>query len=223
MPSELAPVVKVMALNRLGDASDHVGRVGGVEVVATRTGMGQALATAVANRLLDAETVDHVIVVGIAGGIGTSTVGALVCPSEVVDGATGRRYAATPLTDLANGVISSSDEFIVDPERVGALVASGVRAVDMETAAIAAVCAERGVAWSAVRVVSDLATDHPDAAMLGLAHPDGSPNLPAAFRFMLTHPRRVPQMLRIGRDSMSAARGAAAEAARQIRALPGGH
>ena len=219
MPSELRPVVKTMGLARRGSESVYVGRVGAVEVVAMHAGMGLTLATAAVNRLLDTENVDHVVVVGIAGGMGSAGVGDLVCPREVVD-ATGRRFAAFPLTDDAAGTISSSDDFVVDPERVAALAASGVRAVDMETAAVAAVCVERGCDWSAVRVISDLAVDHPDAAVLGLANPDGSPNARAALRFMLTHPARIPQLMKLGRDAGRAAHSAAREARRQLAALP---
>ncbi len=217
MPSELGPVVKAMQLTRRDDRH-HTGRVGAVEVVATRTGMGLELAATATRRVLDAESVDHVVVVGIAGGIGTSRIGDLVVPEAVVDRTTGARYEAAPLGPAA-GVISSSDEFVVEPTRVAELAAAGVLAVDMETSAIAAVCHGRGVAWSAVRVVSDLATDHPDAAVLGLANADGSPNAGAALRFVLRHPGRVPGLVRIGRDSARAARAAAAEAAWRLRRL----
>ncbi|MGZ4675886.1 MAG: 5'-methylthioadenosine/S-adenosylhomocysteine nucleosidase family protein [Acidimicrobiia bacterium] len=218
MPSELAPVVKTMGLARDGSSRVHTGRVGSVDVVATRTGMGLALATEATERLLDAEPVDHLVVVGIAGGIGATRVGELVCPEMVVDRASGAAFRASPLAAAA-GTISSSDEFVVDPDRVAALVADGVRAVDMETAAVAAVCTDRGVAWSAVRVISDLATDHPDDSVLALAEPDGTPRVWAGLAFMARHPRRVPTLLRIGRDSARAARAAATEAARQLRAL----
>ena len=215
MPTELAPVVKTMGLTRNAEGA-HVGRVGGVDVVAMRTGMGLALATAAATRLLDSHAVDHVMVVGIAGGIGSARVGDLICPTIVVDRDSNVEFTAAPM-GAAEGRISSSDEFVVDPERVAALVRDGVRALDMETSAIAAVCTARGCAWSAVRVISDLATDHPDASVLGLANPDGSPNTRAALRFMLTHPSRIPQLIRLGRDATSAARAAAAEASRQLR------
>jgi adenosylhomocysteine nucleosidase len=220
MPSELGPVVKAMGLTRAGSSVLHRGRVGKVDVVATRTGMGLTLATQATERLLDAEPVDHVIVVGIAGGIGGARIGDVLCPATVVDRSTGTRYDASPLAVAADGVISSSDEFLVEPERVAALVGAGVRALDMETSAVAAVCRARGVGWSAVRVISDLATDHPDASVLGLANADGSPNARAALRFLLTHPQRIPMLLRLGRDSQRAARAAAAEAARQLRSLP---
>jgi adenosylhomocysteine nucleosidase len=220
MPSELSPVVKTMGLRRVEGASVHTGRVGAVDVVATRTGMGLTLATEAVNRLLDAETVDHVLVVGIAGGIGTARVGDVLCPTAAVDRSTGTRYDATPLAAELDGVVSSSDEFLVDPERVAALVDDGVRALDMETSAVAAVCVQRGVPWSAVRVISDLATDHPDASVLDLAHPDGTPNARAAIPFLLRNPRRIPGLVKLGRDSMRAAKAAAAEADRQLRALP---
>jgi hypothetical protein len=73
--------------------------------------------------------------------------------------------------------------------------------------------------WSAVRAISDLASDHPDAAVLDLAHPDGTPNPRAAIPFLLRNPRRIPGLLKLGRDSVRAARAAAAEADRQLRTL----
>ena len=132
--------------------------------------------------------------------------GELVCPEIVVDRSTEIEFRASPLV-VGVGRISSSDEFVVDPELVERMVASGVRAVDMETSAVAAVCAARGCAWSAVRVISDLVTDHPDAAVLGLANADGSPNTVAALRFMASHPGRIPQLVRLGRDVITCGSG----------------
>ncbi len=219
MPSELRPVVKVMGLQRPGGARFHAGRVGRVDVVASRTGMGFALAADATTRLLEAESVDHVLVVGIAGGIGPSRIGDVLVPATVVDRATGRSYAASPLGRVSSGSISSSDEFLVDPERLDALVADGVLALDMETAAVAAVCEARGVDWSAVRVVSDLASDHPDDAVLALADPDGTPRVTDGLKFMARNPRRIPLLMKIARDSTRAAKAAAVEAAEQLRAL----
>lgn len=150
MPSELRPVVKAMTLTPRGDGA-YVGTVGVVDVVAMRTGMGLARATDAVTRLLDREAVDHVMVVGIAGGIGATRVGDIVCPAIVVDGSTRVTFTATPIGPV-DGTISSSDEFVVDPARLDALVQAGVRAVDMETSSIAAVCVARGCAWPAVRV-----------------------------------------------------------------------
>ena len=183
MPSELAPVVKAMKLTRADDGGPkvHVGRVGAVDVVAMRTGMGIGLATDATGLLLDNFEVDHVLVVGIAGGIGGTRVGEVLRPAAAIDRSTGTRYEATALNGELDGVVSSSDEFLVDPDRVAVLVGEGVRALDMETSAVAAVCVARGVPWSAVRVISDLSSDHPDASVLDLANPDDTPNARTAI------------------------------------------
>jgi hypothetical protein len=68
-------------------------------------------------------------------------------------------------------------------------------------------------------VISDLSSDHPDASVLDLAHPDGTPNPRAAIPFLLKHPKRIPGLLKLGRDSMRAAKAAASEADRQLRAV----
>ena len=192
---------------------------GNGDLVARRTGMGLVLATNATTELLDDFDVDHVIVVGIAGGIGDTRVGEVLRPAAAIDRSSGTRYDATPLEGEVDGVVSSSDEFLVDPERVAALVDDGVRALDMETSAVAAVCTARGVPWSAVRVISDLSSDHPDASVLDLAHPDGTPNARAAIPFLLRNPKRIPGLLKLGRDSMRAAKAAATEADRQLRTL----
>ena len=191
--------------------------MGGAEIVAVRSGMGLERAEQATRRLIEDTGPEHVIVVGIAGGIGTSTVGTIVRPARVVDRSAGESFTATPLAD-ASGVISSSDDFALTADLVARLVGDGVLAVDMETAAVARACGERAVAWSAVRVISDLVSDHPDDAVLGLARPDGSPDTSAALRFVLRNPRRIPQLVRLGRDASRAARRAAEEAARHVRA-----
>jgi adenosylhomocysteine nucleosidase len=86
-------------------------------------------------------------------------------------------------------------------------------AIDMETAAIAAVCDSRGCPWSAFRAISDRADDGTtDAAVLALTRPDGSPNLLALARFVLTQPRRIPQLVRLGHGARAATRAAAGAA-----------
>jgi adenosylhomocysteine nucleosidase len=215
MPSELAPLKRRLDLQGEGDDPRiWVGRSGEVAVIATTTGMGTANAARATMRLLDAQDVDHVMVVGIAGGVGSTEVGAVIRPALVVDHASGAEYRPTyPDGTDGKGTLFTSDDFIVVPERVAQLVADGVIAVDMETAAIAAVCHERNVPWSVVRVISDLSSDHPDDAVLGMTNPDGTPNMPAGLRFMLRNPKRIPQLMRLARDATAAARTAAKVAA----------
>jgi adenosylhomocysteine nucleosidase len=87
----------------------------------------------------------------------------------------------------------------------------------METAAVAAVCEERGVPWSVFRTISDRASDGlADEAVFGLAHPDGSPDLRAVARFVVRDPTRIPRLIRLGRDMSIATKSAATAAAAAI-------
>ena len=55
-----------------------------------------------------------------------------------------------------------------------------------------------------------------DEAVFGLTRPDGSANLPAVARFLLTRPQRIPQLARLARGMRLATRAAAAAAVSAI-------
>ena len=219
MPSELRPVVKAFGL----DKASLEGRVGPHQVVAAKTGIGIDLATKAATRLVDRGAIDHVVVVGIAGGLGpTSPVGAMVIPEAVEDWPDGRSLVPAKLGSLTNqGIIVSSDEYGYRPEVVEAFLGRGVVAVDMETVAVAKVCEGRGIPWSAVRAISDPA-DGPtvDTDVITLVKPDGTPDTRKAIRYLLRHPRKLPAMAKMGRDATAAAKNAAEAAAKAIAEHP---
>jgi adenosylhomocysteine nucleosidase len=167
--------------------------------------------------MLDHGEVDHVVVVGIAGGIGpASAVRTLVVPESVEDWPDGTAHTPAPLGRLvAKGTIVTSDEYGYPPGVVDGFVERGVLAVDMETVSVASVCAERGVPWSAVRAISDPADDDSvNSDIIGLVNPDGSPNTGKALRYLLRHPWRFPALAMMGRDATAAATVAAETAAK---------
>lgn len=219
MPSELRPLIKALSLQRVkpDDKSMYVGVAGDTELVATTSGMGTKLAAEATERLLDTTPVDHVLIVGIAGGMGTAKVGDLITPTVVVDKDSGREFAPDYLDDAPTpqGKLVTHDDFDMGPNEKDRLVADGFVAVDMETAAVAAVCVARGVKWSPVRVISDLVGVTP-GDVIDLANADGSPNMKAGILYLLKHPTRIPKMLRLGRESMAAANKAAATVARTL-------
>ncbi len=222
MRSELRPVVKAFGLQpaQLGGVSVHTGSVGNADVVATTTGIGTALATSATERLLGLGHFDRVMVVGIAGSVGPSVgIGDIVIPEVVVDGPTGREYRPAPIAGpTPRGSIVTSDDYIVDLGRLAQLIEQGVIAVDMETGSVAAVCAARGVEWSAVRAISDRAEEG-DVEMANLAKSDGTPNGPAIARYFARRPGRIPYMLKVGRGAMLAAKNAATAAAHACEQL----
>jgi len=218
MPSEMQPVVKAMGLHRGDGDAYYRGRVGTSEVTAGRTGIGTKRATEAATRLLDAAAVDHVIVVGIAGGMGSTKVGEVLFPEIAVDKQSGTEYRATPFGGVVvQGKLVTHDDFDMGPGEHHRLVADGFVAVDMETAAIAAVCAGRDVPWLAVRSISDLVGVTP-GDVIDLANPDGSPNVKASVRYLLTKPWRIPKLAKLAVDARGAANGAARAAARSLGA-----
>jgi adenosylhomocysteine nucleosidase len=225
MPNELRPIVKRLGLRQSGEQGGlpvYRGSAGGVDVLATRTGIGPRLAAETTERVLALASVDRVVVSGIAGGIDPVTaVGDLVVPEEVVDGATGERYRATPPEGVAvKGLIRTGgpDDYSLTPDEIGRLRDSGVIALDMETAAIARVCEGNGVPWVAFRAISDMAGDETlGPVVMTLVKPDGTPKLGASLRFLLTHPRRIPRMMRLAREANAAAVTAARAAVASVR------
>jgi adenosylhomocysteine nucleosidase len=214
MPSELQPLAKALSLSRTDNG--WTGTAGPIDLIAAKTGIGTRLAAAATERLLDTGGVDHVMVVGIAGGMGTSRVGDLVFPEVVVDKASGNEFRPSPLgTDRSSGRLVTHDDFDMQPAERDALVADGFIAVDMETAAVAGVCERRGIPWSAVRSISDLVGVTP-GDVIALANADGTPNVGASLRYLVTKPWRIPRLVRLGLDARGAANGAAAAAARVL-------
>ena len=217
MPMELRPLRRRLRLRKAG--LGYAGRIGDREVVAVVTGMGTGLAHAVTVQLLDTVDVEWVIVVGITGAIENETpIGTLVLPELVVNGADGSQHRPRPLRlGSAHGKMWTTDELLLDPAVHADLRARGVVSLDMETAAVAKVCDERGVPWSVVRAISDRASDGSlDPEIVGLSHPDGRANFSAAARYLVRHPGAVPRLVRLARGSKLATKRAADAAIRAI-------
>jgi adenosylhomocysteine nucleosidase len=217
MPMELRPLRRRLRLRKTG--LGYVGRIGDCPVIAVITGIGTVLARAATVRLLDAVDVEWVIVVGIAGAIENETpIGTLVLPQLVISGADGSGHRPTPLRiGTAHGKLWTSDELLLDPAQHADLRADGVVALDMETAAVARVCDERGVPWSVVRAISDRAGDGSvDAEIVGLSHADGRPNFSAVTRYLVRHPGALPRLIRLARGSKLAAKRAAVAAIKAV-------
>jgi len=222
MPSELKPLQRALTLQASGSGLDatHTGALDDRPVVALLTGIGMGRAEARTRDLLANHAVDHVVVIGVAGGMATEIrVGDVVVPEVVVDLSDGRELRPSPLGDITpQGRLLTSDDFITDLEVLGRLRDEGATAIDMETAAVGRVCEDQGVRWSVFRGISDDAFDPSvDEAILALSRPDGSPDLGAVARFVAGDPRRVRLLSRLGRDLKAATNGAVDAALRAAR------
>jgi adenosylhomocysteine nucleosidase len=222
MPSELKPLQRALSLQASGRGLDaeHTGSLDDRPVVALLTGIGMGRAAARTRHLLAAHPVEHVVVIGVAGGLATGVViGDVVVPEVVVDLTDGRELRPSPLgTAVPRGRLLTSDDFITDQDSLGRLRDQGATAIDMETAAVARVCEDQGCRWSVFRGISDDAFDPlVDEAILGLTRPDGSPDIGAVARFVAGNPTRVRLLARLGRDLRAATTGAVDAALRAAR------
>jgi adenosylhomocysteine nucleosidase len=201
MPVELRPLVRRLHLKQ------KRGRLGSIDVVSAIIGIGTERAAEATTRLLRDEPVDHVIVIGVAGGIDRSfPLGSVMIPTLVMNAATSVSYQPHPLGhESPRGILCTTDDFIKDHPSLMRLRDDGVAALDMETAAVARVCEERGRPWSVFRAISDDAFDpEVDEAILGLTRPDGSAEMKAVARYIAGNPMRVRLLARLARDSKTA-------------------
>ena len=217
MPMEAQPLKRRLSLEKtsLGGAPAYTGTLNGRPVVTIVTGMGTKSATEGTTRLLDAVPVDRVVVVGITGAVENDTpIGTLILPEIVVDSATGSEHRPAPLGSGARrGKMWTTDVLITDPDELAGLRADGVVSLDMETAAIAEVCEARRIPWSVFRVISDRASDGSvDQETFELSNQDGTPRPGAVAKYFLTHPGRIPTMMKMAKGAKLATQRAAAAA-----------
>jgi adenosylhomocysteine nucleosidase len=226
MTRELRPLVRALRMR-----SELVGglpawRASGV--VAAAVGIGPQRAGAGATQVLDEIRARRVLVVGVAGALDPALrVGDVVRPEAVVDVRTARVLVVPPSNAarsraLRGGVLVTVDRVFLggDGQPFGASgppLPDGATAVDMETAAIAAVAEARGVGWDALRAISDVAgTLTPDVA--ALLSPDGRVRLGAVLRLVLRRPEVARRLFRLGVDTNRALKAATHAVVRELAA-----
>ena len=118
---------------------------------------------------------------------------------EMVLGATDRNAASR---HVSIGDIAGSDAPVASTEAKRSLhERTGAVAVDTESHIAARIAAEHRLPFAAFRVVTD-PCDHalPPAAMVAI-RPDGTVNVGAVMRSLARHPRQLPTLARLARDS----------------------
>lgn len=223
MRIELRPLLALLTLreHRIGDLLVHTGRLGGREVLATMTGIGVAAATQVTEALLAATPIGHVVVVGVAGGVEPGLeIGDVVVPETVIAAWSGEEFQPTTVGSATpRGRLLTTERLETGPAVLATRLEQKVIAVDMETAAVAAVCERAGVAWSVFRSIGDRLSDNlVQAPLLDMVKSDGTPRAGATARYIATHPSMIGPMRRMSRDARiatdAAARAAIAACAR---------
>ncbi len=142
---------------------------------------------------------------GLAGGLDPALQpGALVIPARVID-----NDGAWPATLLprAEGTLFGGGTILETARQKAALHRrTGALAIDLESAAVARVAAERGLRFGVVRAVCDPANrDLPPAALVAL-NASGRIGVWRVLRSILAEPTQVPGLIALGRDAARARR-----------------
>jgi adenosylhomocysteine nucleosidase len=228
LPLEMDAVIAAFDLeSSSADSTQWTGRCGGSAVSAWRIGMGPPVARTATELLFDnsrsaGEAIDHVMVVGICGGLDPALeVGTVLIPETVVDLASGAAYPHFPPGDPArSGSLVTTQEVTFDPELSRRLAAEGALGLDMETSAVAEICELRGCPWSVYRCISDRYIDGLlDPRIVALTGSDGAIDLDALTRLLAAEPELIPRLERLANDSVLAARRAAEAAVSGCLAL----
>ena len=198
MATDVSPVVVMFALER--EAAPFRRLVcNSTNIQIHVSGIGRDRARRCAELVLETSTPSLVIAAGFCG--------ALIPTLQVGDIVTSPR-------------ILTVDRLVSDPAEKRRL-ATQADAVDMESAAIADVCAAKGIAFLAVRAVSDTSDTALSPELVGLMS-GGNVSIWKAMRALVNKPALLPELLRLGHDTKLAARNLAAALVKVIgSASPG--
>lgn len=206
MGIEVAPLLSLLRGRRkyaVDRHEVHEGELEGRLVVLTITGMGQAAARRGAARLIAGHRPTTVLSAGYAGALDpTLRRGDASCPTEIIDEAGGRiacapSLAGEPPSELRlGGRLVTVDRILRSAaEKAEVRARTAADLVDMETYAVAALCAERGIRFASLRVVSDEAAEDLPPEILSLVGPTGGYRVGAAIGAILKRPRSLMTML----------------------------
>lgn len=210
MKPELKAIVKSFGLHPTPEdpVFSHAGTAGSWGVAALVTGMGPAVAREATRKALATGVFDHVMVIGIAGGLDPALpVGSLMVPSRVRLHPEGPEFGAHPIPPrVADGGLMTTDGLFDDDQVWRPILEQGFGAVDMEAAGVAEVCEDAGVAWSVYRGISDRPDEHiVDQAVFSLSKPDGSADPVALAKYLARDPRRAKALAHLNRCMQEAA------------------
>lgn len=218
----------------LGTARLEVERADGVARLADGTliavsGMGAASAAASAAALLEAGAY-ALVSWGMAGGLDPAlSAGDLCLPLRVIgqDGAefpTHAAWRAQFAAALPTHCVATSGTLFTSPLPLGeraakaaAFRATGAAAVDMESAAVAAIAAARDVPFLAVRAIVDTAGDTLPAAVLAAGGGTGQVRILRLLAGLLSAPQEVVPLVRLARRYRAAIAALTAAAAGGLR------
>ena len=187
------------------------------------TGMGPAAARRGAHALADAGAAS-LAVFGVAGALSSQLRnGTLFCPERVLDEdghafatdsawRAGLQQRLAPSLRMEGALLSVASPLLTPVDKAAAHQRCAALAVDMESAAVAAVALERGLPFVVLRAIVDEAGDAIPAVLNGSVDPFGRPRPLQLMVALCGHPsvlRELPQLYSRMQRATQALRAAA--------------
>lgn len=190
------------------------GELAGKLVAIVLTGMGRARAQRGAMRLIDGHRPRTLLSAGFAGALDTSlTQHSVLMPTEIAN-VEGRLFPiewpetqAIPGGIVRKGRLLTTDAIVLKAADKAALrEAHKADLVDMETSAVAAYCAERGVRFVPLRIVSDDANVDLPPEILSIVGDSGSYRIGAAIGAIWRRPSCLKDLLALREQAIESAK-----------------
>ena len=182
--------------------------IGGRRALLAANGIGRTSAAAAIRGLHASQRIDAVVSTGFAGALSAELrAGDAFLANTVLDGP--RRYRGGQPAQLPEGVCRGSlmtvDAIVQSARAKAELAASGAAAVDMESAAVAAVAADCGARFYCLRVISDTANADLPLDFNRALRRDGSLSMWNLASQAALRPAAWKGLLRLRRDASLAA------------------
>ena len=172
------------------------------DAVVVCAGMGMLRATVAVRAALAQGGVRTLVSAGLAGGCDPAlAAGSVVCVGTVVDILNGARYPSSG----AGGVLVTTDSIAGISEKQRLFSSYGAAVVDMEAATVARLAQTNGLAFRALKAVSD-AHDFELSALSRFASPHGHFRTRAFALHTALRPHRWRQTMQLGAGSQKALR-----------------
>jgi adenosylhomocysteine nucleosidase len=196
----------------VGNVTLHRAHIGQATVDFVVTGMGAANATRVADAVIS-KSYSVCIISGFAGALKSSVKLGDIVASEKVQHHASRQTEICD-TDLLthaseNGATRIATllttDHVVNTATEKNRLSAFAEAVDMESFAILHAANKKNVPTAVVRVVSDSFDRDMPAELDTILDPQGNVKIAGVIRYVAKHPLMVPALVRLGRDSKTAA------------------
>jgi adenosylhomocysteine nucleosidase len=177
---------------RRGSLPVILGGLGEKQIAVCHTGVGAVSCRARVADFLQSHRPEILITSGFAGGLDPALkVGDLVVARNFSDA---QLLSKISPQKIAAGVLTTQPQVAQTPaDKVALAAQTGATAVDMETAIIAELCAQRGIPMLSLRGISDAAGDElPFAFSVWFDVETQKPRVGALLWELATHPAKIP-------------------------------